>query len=368
MEKIKLIILENDAAYAKALARQIVFLSKEFSVSVKTDSELQKSRLKGCGLILEGDTGRREDKEETQSLEKREPPGGEEAAESIQAEESEEESSAEESHWVTIRLKRGSPGAALGKGCVSRYGRVSELVSFLLITYAAVSGRKHSSIDYSGKTKLIGFVSGSGGAGKTAAALTFCRILSREQSLKTLYLSFEGIDSIGLYMSPPDNGRSLGDFLYYLYSRPAAAAAGYLEAFLFRDECGVYSFYPSKAGNELLSLSEDELAAFFRCLLHFGEFDRIILDLPALLQQQIAFLLRSCGAVAIVSDGGCYSELRNRRMKGLLEASGLDEERLYAVKIERDETNFERAENGISISVHHRLGREMKALAERMEL
>ena len=254
------------------------------------------------------------------------------------------------------RLLRHAPGE-----------RVSQLAARIYIAYAKVFGGEPHILDCRGKTKITGFISGAGGAGKTAAALAFSKFLARDRGEKVLYLSFEAFDSAGFYAELPSAAHGLNDFLYYLFSRDQEAAASYPEGFLVRDPFGVFFFSAEEGKNELKTLAQEELIRFFEGLLRWGQLDRLVLDLPVDIDRQAAFLLKSCSCLALVGNGSRYADYRNERLRAFLKEEMELEENIFLFHADWEAENFMETQAGMAVDTHHQLGREVRELAERME-
>lgn len=334
MKKIRLLIADDDREYAQALARQITFTRKDFTVMVWTELSGEADAL-SCHLLL------------AEECEK----GG--------AREKYVKIFQQRGGYVCLARERKEGESA---PWVLRFERVSRMVSMLQLVYAKSYGERKVEINFSGVTRLVGFIDVSETCSGIWPSVTFARLLAREQRKKTLYLSFRELSSVAFAFRSADSSRSLGDFLYYLFSRSESKAATYVDSFLFQDECGLFSFYPSRWRNELAGLSQEELICFFSILIKYGEFDHIVLDLPCSFRPEALFLMRSCNTLALLYNQRPYSLfLREQALLCLEEYTGLREE-IYCLASPEEGEDCSYGE----ICLHGPLGREMMEFAKQL--
>ena len=369
LSKMKLLIVDSDKEYREALAQQIMLTSGEFVVSAADLSDRaadrtanQKTEAGDHDIVLYGNA-------ETFSVCMAEP------VPEIHRYENTKDVSSEKKDRRKIKYREEFP----------KYGRVSELVAELLLLDALHTGRNRV-LPYCEKddVRLTGFLSGSGGTGKTSAALAFARFLAREQNERVLYLSLEELNGADFYLDSCQRGslpkppgiqqtrRSAGkagqpqfldDLLYYFFSRKKSETGALLNAFLKPDPYGV-RFVPSgRFRNELLSLSEAELSEWMEALCSSGQFRHIVLDLPLSLRDEMLLLIKSCHALVLIHADSPYHHARHQRLRELLSEIGTDQDRLFEIKTEWEPgfgTERESAE------IYHGMGKEVAALAERM--
>ncbi|WP_130863823.1 P-loop NTPase family protein [Bacilliculturomica massiliensis] len=263
-----------------------------------------------------------------------------------------------------------------------RYGRVSELASLIRSVCGKRKGDREGILLFGPDTgvRMTGFLSGSGGTGKTVSAIAYARVLSREYGKRVLFLSFEEWDSSAFYAGGKrSEEHRLEEFLYYLFSRregmdmPRPDVGHYAppgpETYLYEDPWGVCGFFPSSGLNDLAALSEKELVILFQELICGGRFDRVVLDLPsAVTGEEAVFLIRSCVSLVLVSDSRPYSVFRAGLLeRWLTDELNIGEEAVFSLRPETDEESFlPDGKGGVEIDIHHQIGREVKDLAERM--
>lgn len=371
---IELLLLGNDLEYGYMLGRSISNLHRNFNVSIKSlESYLKSCNDKEYDLILA--SGYRWDMLNQYQI-----------------------------SYKNLIILSDDPVASLDHQLNKRdnhshplmmykYLRVSEMVSGLSYLYGLNTG-KENLIQNAVNTKIISFYSACGGAGTSCISLSTARELSRYRDKKVLFLCFDEISALVLYMNDRNREHSLGDFLYYLFQKKDAKVCSLFESFLFQDEYGVYSFPSRQEVNELYCLKKEELIHFFKVILSKNMYDYIILDLNSDIRMETFFLLNFSKHTVIVETPCIVSTYKNSaffkyatRMKqdgfakevtmvknmvaenhyDHIEEEGYQGERQAVIQIEKDKDSFEIREDGLDISINNVFGLGIKNIADKIQ-
>lgn len=249
MENIKLAIIAKDVEYGRALGFALVDVYKNFTVTLYQSEPVHK-QLAAFDLILT-DIGMRRQANIISLVEK-----------PSMVEKNDEERD--------YRLYK--------------YGNVRQLAGELLFIYSRLTGRKALPVKKK-DMRLIAFCSIEGGTGCTTAAMALARELSRFHHKKVMYLSLEELESTLDYMESFPDGKSVGEYLYHLFSESSPERFPFIESFLLFDDYGVEAFLPSPGRNVLKSLSSEETQQLVSAVMDTGRYDVLILDLGYCLDQ-----------------------------------------------------------------------------------
>ncbi|MDD4566173.1 MAG: hypothetical protein PHE79_11950 [Eubacteriales bacterium] len=273
-----------------------------------------------------------------------------------------------------------------------KYVRLSEMVSDLSFLTTLLTGKKHYTKN-SITPNMISFYSAGGGVGKTAIAIAAARELSRFHDKKILYLSFEDIPDTELYIKSKPLSRNIGDYLYYLLEKQDDNLCGRLESFVSKDNYGVETFFPSGGLNDLRQLSNEELNNFLETICNSNRYDFIIMDLNCDLSKDTQFLLEQCNKIVLIQSDRPVSGFKNRKLITHMENIGLikslevlllvinkraghdfdpdhnedDNTKKYRqIYIEDDKASFSFVNNSMEISINHSFGIGVKKIADEL--
>lgn len=353
MERIRLLVFTDDEMYNETLGQSIANTQKDFSVSVPAEGEkgdhLIKEALENNGydLVLVDDGKKRSYINF----------GG-------------------DSDSIIGLTEKPSEGEK--RGWIYKYVSASEIASQLRYIYGQISG-KSCTISSANDCYIVGFCSASGGVGKSALAMGTARELASYPGTEVLYLSAEHMESTEIYMGK-GKARTLGDYLYYLFSDREQNMATYLDSFLFKDDYGVEAIPPSGKWNELKSLNKEQLSMFLQSLLKWGRHKYICLDLDGDGSEETLYLMESCDLIFMIDDGGVISKEKNKRMMEYLNFYSVTDwggkikkvtnARNKACEpingefmVELDEDSFMIRENHVDIGINRSFGVGVKSLA-----
>jgi hypothetical protein len=162
-------------------------------------------------------------------------------------------------------------------------------------------------------TTILGMISGASRSGKTVIALALSRELSKENHKRVLYLSMDNFSSAyAFFKEAKGGGRSISDFLYFIFKDPGKKSRIPPEGFMFRDTYGVYVFYPNPGRNALKELDKEELSFFMQYIHDYGDFDYIMMDFNNDLSIENQFLLSQCKDVFMIYAMDAVSQIASR--------------------------------------------------------
>jgi len=174
---------------------------------------------------------------------------------------------------------------------VDKYIEAEEVLRQLLAIYAEGSDVSLPKLDAMARTKFIGHFSPVRRSMQTTLALTVGQMLAEEH--RTLYLNFEHYVGTGVLL-PELQACDMADLLYFLNAEK--------EKFRIRMQAMVKHIGnldyipPMKAGQNLLSITEEEWIGFLQKIEELGEYAYVILDLSESMQGLFE-ILRLCHRV-----------------------------------------------------------------------
>lgn len=372
----RILLADRDPEYGRALTRAVAGLHNEFEITAINLEPHGKAKINGktafqaYDLILLGGYP----EETAQAICRRLSGGGRIVI---------------LTEYIVESLIKQSENEANHFWYIFKYVNVNEIISDLNYLIGIVTGKK-SLLRKSTAPVLIGFYSIGGGAGKSVIALGASRELSRYHDKKVLYLSFEEIPAIELFVKN-NPGRNIGDFLYYLLEKRNESICSRPEGFTSSDDYGVEAFYPSKGRNDLNFLTREELLSFLKIISDSCRYDYIALELKSDLAEETLFLMDQCGKIVLIQNDDPVSEFKNRKFiaymekmdafryqdrfliavnrAGCPEAGREDGEFFFngnikRIHIEKDENSFRFGSNHLDIDISHAFGAGIKKLAD----
>lgn len=159
-----------------------------------------------------------------------------------------------------------------------KYGNVRQLTGELLFIYTSLTGRKAIPVKKR-ELKIVAFCAAEGGAGCTSAAMAFAQEMKRFHGKEVLYLSLEEMESTAEYMEILPGGKSIREYIYYLFRDDSRERMPFIESFLASDAYGVDAFIPSPGRNVLKELRPEEMQQFIGAVMDTGQYDVLVLDM-----------------------------------------------------------------------------------------
>jgi MinD-like ATPase involved in chromosome partitioning or flagellar assembly len=163
------------------------------------------------------------------------------------------------------------------------------------------------------ETKIIGFVSASGGVGSSTLAAA-CAMAMARKGLRVLYLNIEAFSTSNVFFSGQGQF-GFSDVLYALKSNKPNLALK-LESAVKQDECGVYFYDPPQMALDVAEMSVGEFEQLLN-LTMAARYGYIVIDMDFSLQASCMEKLKHMQQLVFVSDG---SEIANAKFKQALAA------------------------------------------------
>ena len=189
-----------------------------------------------------------------------------------------------------------------------RYGPVSRLLALLREEYA-LTADKHwlAQPRNDDGARLICCFGLSGGCGASSVAIGLGREFAAYREKRTLYLSFEWIESNPYSMQRYNEYKSgdISRFLYTLFRKKPMNHDLLLESYLHRDRYGLERFYPSAGLNDILLLPDNEFEFFIKTLTENAAFDLIVFDLGNQHDDRHRLIASMSDSVILVESGLC---------------------------------------------------------------
>lgn len=246
--------------------------------------------------------------------------------------------------------------------CLYKYSNVRQLAGELLFIYSNLTGRRAAPIR-NVNAKIVVFGAADGGIGCTSAAMTFAREMKRFHEKKVIYLSLEEIESTLAYMEGFPEGKSISDYLYYLFNGKDSEKFPFLESYLLVDPFGVEAFVPSPGRNVMKSLSAEEMQYFIGAVLDTGGYDIMVIDAGTSLEKGILTCYEMANYICLISRNEVNSCKEERFLAYLMFAKGDKvSERIEKTVVSWDPESFY-TQNGIYfIKPEGKLGQQIKEL------
>ncbi len=174
--------------------------------------------------------------------------------------------------------------------------------------------------DENENTKVLAFLSPSGGVGCSTAAAAFARYLAKNNK-KVLFLNLEVFGSADAFFVG-EGSSDLSDVIYAIKSKKGNMALK-LESTVKQDSSGVYFYSSSKNALDMQELSVEETKRLVSELKLFGAYDYIVLDMDFSINNDTLELLKDVNRIVILSDGSVIS---NRKLEKAIEALSIIEQ------------------------------------------
>lgn len=250
--------------------------------------------------------------------------------------------------------------------CLYKYSNVRQLAGELLFIYSNLTGRRAAPIR-NVNAKIVVFGAAKGGVGCTSAAVTFAREMKRLHEKKVIYVSLEEIESTLSYMEGFPEGKSVSDYLYYLFNGKDAEKFPFLESYLLVDPFGVEAFVPSPGRNVMKSLSPEEMQFFIGAVLDTGGYDIMVIDAGTGLEKGILTCYEMANYIYMISGDESNSCKEERFLEYLMFTKG-DKvvERIEKKVVSWDPESFYTQNEICFIKPEGKLGRQIKEMIDNM--
>ena len=207
-----------------------------------------------------------------------------------------------------------------GQRTICKYQKADLIYKEILSIYSELSdipiiGKSGSE----GGTRIISFLSASGGVGSSTLAASFSMSIAK-RGQKVLYLNLEQFGTTDLYFSGQGQF-DFGDVIYAIKSKKSNLALK-LESNVKQDVSGVYFYDSCKVALDVIEMTVDDLKRLMDDLTISG-YDFIVLDMNFSLDKKSVQLMKSTHNLVFVSDG---SETANKKFERAFNALSIFEQ------------------------------------------
>ena len=170
--------------------------------------------------------------------------------------------------------------------------------------------------------RIFTFVSASGGAGSSCAAIACAKALATVGK-RVLYLNLECFGEADLFFTG-QGSLTLHDVIFVLKSKKSNLSIK-LESCVRQDASGVFFFAAPKSALDITELTEEEIRRLIMDLKITGSYDEIVFDIDFSLDNKTFAVLSKSSAIVFVSDG---SEIANAKFIRAYKAIEIQEQQL----------------------------------------
>lgn len=171
-----------------------------------------------------------------------------------------------------------------------------------------------------GSTKIISFLSASGGTGSSTVAAA-CAVRFGSMGKKVLYLNLEQFGSADVFFQAEGNG-NFGDIIYAIKSKRGNLLLK-LESLVKKDESGVFFYSSALKALDMAELKAAECVELLNMIRDSGDYEYIILDMDFSLAKEEVQVLRQCNRIVLVNDGSSTS---NEKLTRVIDSIAILEE------------------------------------------
>ena len=151
-----------------------------------------------------------------------------------------------------------------------------------------------------GSTRIVSFVSASGGVGTTTLAVACAQALVN-QGKKVLYINLEQFGDAGLYFSG-EGKYTFSDVIFALRSQKSNLTIK-LESTVRQDQAGVYYYACPEIALDMLDLRVDDVKRLLTELRISGGYDFVITDSFFRMDEMSLTIWKEVDSVVLVTDG-----------------------------------------------------------------
>ena len=190
---------------------------------------------------------------------------------------------------------------------ICKFQKAELIYKHILSVYSENAGNISKLKSDNDQTKIITFVSPSGGVGTSSMAAA-CAVHFASKNKKTLYLNLEKYGSADIFFTSVGQF-DMSDIIFSLKSRKSNLAIK-LESCVKQDSTGVYFYSQSKIALDMLELNSEDLRKLITELSISGGYDYIILDMDFSIDKDILDIYRMAHSVVLVGDGSEISNIK----------------------------------------------------------
>lgn len=184
---------------------------------------------------------------------------------------------------------------------INKYQKAENFLKNVLMIYAEDTGN-NSAILSSGKaSNLIGFYSPVGGSGKTTLAVALAKTLA-DSGAKVLYLNLERISSLaGIFNDQSD--KSFSDILLAAKGNENIQLK-ILANTLQNNTSKIYYINPPESASEYSEMTDEEMMKIINELKNMSEFDYVIIDFLGEFNKRVTDILNICKKIIFTTVPG----------------------------------------------------------------
>lgn len=163
---------------------------------------------------------------------------------------------------------------------------------------------------------IVTFFPAAGGVGTSTIASAYCMHVAAKGQ-KVLYLNLEEFGTSDVFFAGEGKG-DFGDVLYAIEMDNTVTRMR-IENAARKSETGVYFFAAAPSAIDMEDLTEDRLGRLFEVLEESSVFEKIVVDMPFMLQKKCLEQMRRSNAIVFVSDGSTNANIKLKRISDAVE-------------------------------------------------
>lgn len=179
------------------------------------------------------------------------------------------------------------------------YQNMDSVVRKLAVVKAELQETFKARMEDNGETKVVTFLSASGGVGKTASAVDFAKKKAAEGK-KVLFLSVERVPSYERYFETKVSV-PLSDIMFYLKTGKGNVPAK-IESSFTQDESGVYYWRTPDNLMDLLEMKADEWKDLLQQVTATKFMDMVVVDTDIAFNADVIYILERSDRLICISD------------------------------------------------------------------
>lgn len=202
-----------------------------------------------------------------------------------------------------------------GEKTICKFQKAELIYKEMLALYADVSDVViGTSKENDHATKVLAFVSASGGAGSSSAAAACAKRLARADK-KVLYLNLEQFGNSGDFFTAGGTF-NLSDVIFAVKSNKSNLTMK-LESTVKHDVSGVFFFDSCRMAFDVMEINPDDMNRLLKELCALGKYDFIVLDMDFSFNKREVEVMKQAFAIVFVSNG---TVIANNKLKKAFEA------------------------------------------------
>ena len=253
-----------------------------------------------------------------------------------------------------------------------KYRESSSFITSVILIYYIITGRSVSS-SLANNTKIISFLSSSGGAGITSAAISVARTLQNYYNKSTLYLSICKMNDAEKYLGKADENLMLL-FLYYINKEENVP----IEDFVRKEKEGMFYIPSNQFANPIYKVDSNFIDKLMNILVNYKIFNYIIIDMGNQYAEDRKRILEVSSAIFLFSREGFLKETsfsknfeniiseykENTKVVNVANFATYDEENFADITIPMDNSSFKIIDETIKVDLEKQYGIGIKGICK----